>query len=393
MSNLLHVCLYNTDPAASKELVGAIHGLNFVRLVAEVSTPEELASAIQEANVNLAFFHLDPTPAAVLEVIDQVSTRYPDVAMVALSHETGPGAILAPLRAGCDQFVCEPIDPADLASAVGRVASKRLAAQPHSRCICVTGASGGAGATSIACNLALEIAQATDRTCALVDLDDQFGDVALYYDCEPKYTIYDLIINDGELDRAILSSTLTELSCNVAVLARPRLLDQCEAVTPDAVHRVVVSLMKHYENIVIDVPNHLSPTSAAALSLADRILIVTQLLVPSLRNAKRYYDAMRSMGLPDERIEVVVNRSDGRTGRVTAKDLEGTIGKPIFAMVPNDYQFVARSIDFGRPVASLDRNSPVRAAIHDMAEKLTVNPADAVVASGRRGFFSRLLAK
>ena len=393
MSNLLHVCLYNTDPAASEELVAAIHGLNFVRLVGEASTPEELASAIHQANVNLVFFHLDPKPAAVIGVIDQVATRHPDVAMIALSHKTGPEAILAPLRAGCDQFVCEPIDQADLASAVGRVASKRLSAHPHSRCICVTGASGGTGATSIACNLALEIALATDRTCALVDLDDQFGDVALYYDCEPKYTIYDLIVNDGELDRAILSSTLTHLPCNVAVLARPRLLEQCELVTADAVHRVVESLMRHYENIVIDVPNRLSPASSAAMSLADPVLIVCQLLVPSLRNAKRYHDALKLIGIPDSRIESVVNRSDGRTGRVTAKDLEETIGKPIFASVPNDYQFVARSIDFGRPVASLDRSSPVRAAIRDMAQKLTANPADAAAAGGRRGFLSRLLAK
>jgi pilus assembly protein CpaE len=104
------------------------------------------------------------------------------------------------------------------------------------------------------------------------------------------------------------------------------------------------------------------------------------------------------MGIPTDRIEMIVNRSDGRnTGRVTVKDLEETIRKPIFACIPNDYQFVARSIDFGRPVAALDRSSPVRQAIHAMAKKILAGGASAggeTQAKGdRRGFLSRFLAK
>ncbi len=171
MSSLLHVCLYNTDSEASPELEDALRSLNFVRLVAETNSPEQLVTTLQDTGINIVFFHLDPRPGLVVEVIDQISAQFPDVALIAISHQTDPEAILAPMRAGCDQFVCEPIDLPDLTTAVQRVVSKRFQCQPKSRCICVTGAGGVVGATSISCNLALEIGNLADRDCALVDLD------------------------------------------------------------------------------------------------------------------------------------------------------------------------------------------------------------------------------
>ncbi|UCC32443.1 MAG: AAA family ATPase [Phycisphaerales bacterium] len=394
MIHLLRVCLYNTDPEASDELTRAIQELNFGRLVAELNAPENLAAALHEQGINLVFFHLDPDPDPIVEVIEQISARYPALAMIAISHKTNPDAILAPMRAGCDQFVCEPINSTDLASAVSRVASKRLLTPPKSRCICVTGASGGTGTTSIACNLALEIADAANRECVLVDLDLQFGDVAVNFDCEPRYNLYDLAMAGSDLDRSVLSSTLTTLPCKVAILSRPEMIEQREAVTPDTIHRVIELLMGSFENTVIDVPRELNPWTAAAFSHAEHIFIVSQLLVPSLRHAKRYYDALLRTGIPEERLEFVVNRSDGRSGRVTVRDLEETVKKPVYACIPNDYQFVARSIDFGRPVASLDRSNPVRAAIGKMARKIISETATQPIQKDeRRGFLSRLLPK
>lgn len=394
MSKLLQVCLYNTDPEASQELEPAIRELNFVRLITVVSDPDSLVQAIQEKEINLVFFHLDPEPGSVVEVIDQVSTRYPELAFIAISHQTGPDAILAPMRAGCDQFVCEPIDRADLATAVNRVATRRLLSQPRSRCICVTGASGGAGVTSIACNLALEIGHLSERDCALVDLDLQFGDVALNFDCEPKYSLYDLAVAGSDVDETILSSALNTLSCKVAILSRPEMMEQLEIITPETIHRVIDLLKGNFENIVIDTSRFVTPLTTAAYSHADIVLIVCQMLVPGVRNAKRYYDALQRLGIPAERIELVVNRDDGRSGRLTIKDIEDMMQKPVFACVPNDYQFVARSLDFGRPVASLDQGSPVRTAIRKMAQKVVAGTSpESRQKQVRRGFLGRLLTK
>lgn len=397
MSNLLHVCLYNTDSQSSADLVRHISGLNFVRFVAEVNTPESLAKLLHDSPVNIVFFHLDPDPGSVVEVIEQVSSKVPEVALIALSHDRGPEAILAPMRAGCDQFVCEPIDNSDLANAVARVAARRSLATTRSKCIVVTGASGGVGATSIACNLALEIAQLSQRECAIVDLDIQMGNVAVSFDADPKYTLYDLAASGADLDRAVLSSTMTTLDDGVAILTRPELLVQCESITPEVIERVLELLAQSYEHVVLDLPGHFDATTVPVLTRADQILLVCQMLVPSIRNARRFCSALEQLGIPGDRVEVLLNRADGRSGRLTEKDVEETLKKPVFASVPNDFQFVARSIDVGKPISALDQNNPVRAAIRKIARKV-ISGSHAVqpqTKSGdqKRGLFGRLLSR
>jgi len=170
-------------------------------------------------------------------------------------------------------------------------------------------------------------------------------------------------------------------------------MEQHEAVTPDTIDRVMGLMKGSFENIVIDTARYVTPTAAAAFSHADVILVVCQLLVPSVRNAKRYVDALTGMGIPGDRIEIVVNRGDGRSGRLNIKDLEEMIQKPVFGCVPNDYQFVARSIDFGRPIASLDQNSPVRTAIRKIAQQIVAGSGPENTKRERRGFFGRLLTK
>jgi len=396
MGNLLHVCLFNVEASASEELQGHLSGLNFVRLVAEVSTAKELATVLENQDANLVFFHLDPDPRFVVEVIDQVSTSHPEVGMIAVSHQTDPQVILEPMRAGCDQFVCEPIEHADLAQAVGKVATKRLANSPKSRCVCVVSPSGGSGATSVACNLAMEIGKASERTCGLVDFDLEFGDCAVNFDCDPKYTLADLADSVMHLDRSLIQSTAVELPYNVALLARPKALEQQELFTADTTNRIVEHVCTSFENVVIDLPNQITEQTVAILRQADLVLVVAQLLVPNIRNVGRYVEALTRLGLSDDRVEVIVNRCDGRSGRITTKDVEQAVNKPVYGMIPNDYQFVARSIDFGRPIAALDERNPVRTAIRKIATQI-LTKASVHAAEDRtvrtKGFLERLLTR
>lgn len=395
MSSTIQAIIFNASEEAAADLREHIYALNFVRVNGEVSDASGLAELLANSSPNLAFFFLGPDPAEVIALIDEVSARYPGLAMIAIGRNTNPESILAPIRAGCDQFVCWPIDPNDLATAVSRVASKRLLTRSTSQCICITAASGGVGVTSLASNLALEIGQLTAKPCALVDLDFQFGDLALLFDCDPKYTFYHLADSGAHFDRTVLESVVSKFpGTNVVLLPRPEKIEQTEGITADVVHRAIELLTSTYEFAVVDVPRRLDACTNAALGQADKILIVCQLIVPSLRNAARYHDALMRLGIPEDRLEVIVNRSDATGGRVTTKDIEEAIKKPVFGVVPNDYHYVARSLDFGRPFSTAERNSSVRTAIAKIARSLVGDAAKAdASAENRRGFLSRLLSK
>ena len=145
---------------------------------------------------------------------------------------------------------------------------------------------------------------------------------------------------------------------------------------------------------MVDLPCLIFPCSFAALSLAELILIVCQLLVPSIRNTNRFFESLVKMGIPAEHIEVVVNRGDSSGGRITIKDLESLIKKPVYACIPNDYRFVAESLDIGQPIASTDLNNPVRREIRRMAGRIVGSAGTGAAEGGaRRGLLGRLLSK
>ncbi len=394
MSEVIQACLYNTDASAQEELNNHISNLNFVRYVGQVENENELSTLTGESRLGLIFFNLDPNPPQVLEVIEQFATRFPDIALIALSEQTSPEAILAPMRIGCDQFVCKPIDPEDLARAVSRVASKRLLTQGKSRRICVVGASGGVGTTSISSNLAFEIGHTTQHPCALVDLDLQFGDVAANFDMEAKYTLFDIVSTADHIDRTVIETVMTNAADNVVVLARPFGVDQAASITPEVIHHTIDLLSSIYENVVVDLPRELNANSFAALEQADCVLIVCQLLVPSIRNARRYLDAVVSHGIPEERIHIVLNRGDTCTGRVSKEDLQDTIKRPAIAVIPNDFQFMARALDFGQPGGTTDRNNAVGQAISKLAKYvLSGGQDDGSSEKAKKGFLGRLLSR
>jgi Flp pilus assembly CpaE family ATPase len=143
--------------------------------------------------------------------------------------------------------------------------------------------------------------------------------------------------------------------------------------------------------VVVDLPRSFDPVTAAALTDTDRVLIITQLTVASIRNATRLYQFMCEMGTPEQNIGIVLNRAKTGVGQISEQDVEKHFGRPLFAMIPNDYQRVQSSLDRGHAMMADDPNSPVRLAIHEMARNIAADVFDQVAVETRpRSLFSRL---
>jgi pilus assembly protein CpaE len=240
----------------------------------------------------------------------------------------------------------------------------------ESKRVCIIGSSGGSGATTIACNLAMELAHLSERRSALVDLNLEFGDVACAFDCSPTYTVADICSDHTNLDRTLLARALYEMPCNLSLLARPTKIEHARQVTPEGVHEMLEVLGTMFSFVVVDLPRTFSFLSAAAVENADRLLLVTQLGVPFIRNATRIYECLLQMGASEDAIEIVVNRCTANHGRITPDEVEEHFGRPVFAMIPNDYQQVQSAIDLGHPIVTDAPASETRLAIQKMARSI-----------------------
>jgi pilus assembly protein CpaE len=140
----------------------------------------------------------------------------------------------------------------------------------------------------------------------------------------------------------------------------------------------------------------MSDRTLAAFDAADRIVFVTQLIVPALRSTKRSLELCERLGYPDSKLFVVVNRH--HSGDVLSlSDAKDVLGREVFWTIPNDYRAFADALTRGRPVTDKDSSSPLGRNFIQLAAKLggtsQTPPAAAGSTPTHGSRFSRLLGR
>ncbi|HSW46953.1 MAG TPA: response regulator [Phycisphaerae bacterium] len=394
MSDPLRICLYDAEPMSEGSFRESFEHVKNIVVVGDTSTWDELKEWLRLSRMDLVAINLGEQREQGLAIVQRIAELAPNVSILGVSRRTDPQTIIAAMRAGCNQFVTWPVDVKDLVEAVERIRSSRVQTVQVSKRICVIGASGGAGATTLACNLGIELGQLSSRRCALVDMNLEFGDVCSSFDCSPSYTITDVCRGGVEIDRLLLGKAMHELPCHVSILGSPRKIQDAHEIIPESIPNMLKVMAGMYPFVVVDLPRMYAYMSAAALEDADYVLIVTQLGVPFIRNATRILNCLLSMGVNDKRIEVVLNRCNSAVDKITPEDVEQHFRRPIFAMVPNDYQRIKAALDLGHMLVANASSGPARAAIQVMARKIAGMEAEAGAAAGQGGgLFGKLLRR
>jgi len=369
MPTPLRACVFDPNSATAGALRAALEPIRNLQIIAECVSWQELQEVLCARRVDVVIVNLDGTDQST-NLISHVAETAPDCAILAVSQDAHPDTIISAMRAGCHQFVRWPIDPDDVQAALERVRQTHGPAATSSCRVCVIPASGGAGATTVACNLAIELAQVTKDRCGLVDLDTQYGDVACSFDCSPRYSLADVCRPGTQVDRAMVEDAVDNLPCNVSLLAAPPRIDVGLELSTDNLEETLRLLGQMFPFVVVDVPRHFCPLSMAALAGTDEVLVVLQPSVPHVRNASRVHEGLIQLGVDPERISIVLNRYNANFVNIRPEEIEKHFGRPVFATIPNDYKRIGTSRDLGHPIMSDAPDSPARRAIHQMARRL-----------------------
>lgn len=352
----MRLCIYEVEDLTNEMLPKC-------DLIDRPASRSDLLNGLTALQFDVVIVDLDKPNA--LNTIMWVAELRSSTGIIAITGQTDINRIIEAQRAGCGQIVTRPIDPNDLQVAVTAFASARPA-RGRANTFALFGATGGAGTTTLASHLATETAALTDADVGVIDLDLDFGGVARAFDLVPKYTVTD-IASAGVVDRSVLRQACGSVGKNVHVLARPNAVGEAAGLDREAVLAMLDASDAAFKHVIIDLPRKLDEITGAAMEHATKLLIVLQLTVPSIENARRLITALTELGFDIERLELVVNRFRKNVHDCTLEMVEHQCGKPVFAVVPNDYQAVRESLDVGKPLAG---RNPVRAAIRQLSEKL-----------------------
>jgi pilus assembly protein CpaE len=204
---------------------------------------------------------------------------------------------------------------------------------------------------------------------------------------EPRFSFVDLARNFHRMDEGLLASYIEAHPTGVHVLSAPNQPDKAEAVTGEQVRQIIQYLKQHYDHIVIDTSNSLTPRTVATFDQADEIYLVTNVDLPSLRNVQRCQHILDRMGEKTDRVRLLVNRYQP-DGDITVDDVERALGLEVYWTLPNDYDAVSYAINTGRPVI-LDPKCLYARELEALGAKVTGLPG--AVSPRRNGVVGRLM--
>ena len=199
------------------------------------------------------------------------------------------------------------------------------------RAIAILGAKGGVGTTTVASNLAAELANGGSRSVLLLDLNLFLGDVGLHVGVEREPTVMTWMSaeNPGDAKRKIPKHTL-----GFWVLGLAPDLSDADAVEAHDVLLLLNQLRSAFDVVVIDCGTDLNEVSLTACAYADDRLLVSTEQRPSLIGAKRRLDVLKSLKIDGTAAVGIINRAHPDSG-VSPAAVEQAIGLPIIARIRN----------------------------------------------------------
>lgn len=359
----------------------------------------EPESAVREiARTGPAVVVIGPglTPSVGLALAESFDVLFPEVCVVLAARPTTRLWEQA-LRAGVREIIPTGADDDQVHDALARAvaaAARRQGASagtaqrdetPRGRVITVLSPKGGAGKTTVATNLATELAAAAPGRVAVLDLDLQFGDVASALGLGPQSTMADAARLDGRLDSTAIKVFLEPHPSGLYALVGPHFPAEADEVSAMTAGHVIDILAGEFSYVVVDTAAGLDEFALAALERSDDLVLVCVTDVPSVRGLRKALDAVDLLGMSRAQRHLVLNRSDDRVG-LSARDVEATIGLPVEASVPTS-RAVQISINQGSPVVESDPRSPAGRVLADFARRFAPDAAPASESHGRR--FSR----
>ncbi|WP_120496002.1 P-loop NTPase [Kiloniella sp. EL199] len=234
----------------------------------------------------------------------------------------------------------------------------------------VLGARGGVGASTVAVNLAWALAEETKIKTALLDMDIEYGTVALTLDVEPTRGLREALENPERLDSLFISSTTAKLSENLAIMATEENLTEDLSFSHDGIAILMEALSREYQQLIVDTPRSAVNLRKNILSEAGIVVLVTEYNLPCLRDTIRVQSAIKSAN-EDCEIVLLANRTGPHHSAVPKTEFEKALGVKIDLEIPEDVKLCIKAANNGKPALALEPKSKLSKTIVTLAQKIS----------------------
>ncbi len=293
-----------------------------------------------------------------------------EASLIVFGNENDNGALKIALKIGAADFISDKVELSELIPMFKNVVEEKLANRSIGELYVFLNTKGGAGASMLAVNTAMELAKVHPEKVLLLDLDLQFGVINDYLNTNSAYGIADAIANVADLDEMSLGGYVTKHKSGLHMLSfKPEnSFDNYEKAHKFS--KLLPILRDYYPYVVVDLSRGLDRMFTSVISPASKVFLVTQQNLVAIKNTSRLVKLLTfEFGLAKEQMEMVVNRYEKRQS-IKLKDIEETLPGLVLHMIPNDFKAAVESANLGRPFVEAKKSGPLAKAVIDFTHAL-----------------------
>jgi CheY-like chemotaxis protein len=321
--------------------------------------PIIMFSAVDEADKKLAGFDAGADdyltkPTEPEELIERVQTilenRMPKAAAQTRLHEPP-----SPNKQG--------ISEADAPSA----ATTAFSAQGN--VTAVLGARGGAGATTLAINLASSLAS-NGRQTTLLDLDLIQGHIALYLSQKHQHGLNNVLAQPETRWSQAITKELSQYNDHLALLlTRTPLTGELPHLYPEQIQNLLQPLIKPKHHLIIDCGHQLTPVIEAVLARANQIIVCLRPERVALANARHLLEHLHEISPPETLVRAVIFDFTGQMA-IPHEALEKFLNHPLTAILPVSPAEMNQAVNKSIPLVQLNPHAKTAILLRQIAQQL-----------------------
>ena len=371
-SQTINVSVLYRSGLRNPEYRELLSSLDNLKILKEAEDPETFLTQHQEKSPDLALVDLDGD-AAIPGWLEKVIARLPETEVMVCSHSRDPDFLIRIMKLRAGGFLPLPLDREEFCATLDRIRAERVLHHNPSDCqiLAVTGGKGGVGTTSIAVNLAVALAEIMPGEVILMDLARPFPHAGHFLDLECKTSIKDLLDSADSLDPIFVKKIVLRHESDLEVIPGYANYNLTSPLVVDlkALAKIFTTLRSSYNWVVVDLGSWLDLLYIRVLQEADQILLVTELALPDIQNAKVIRALFQEWAVEDHKLKVLANHYKKHYA-LGLKNLENIFSQPVSCTLPHEYAPLMEAINQGETLGKIAPRSKLWRGLQDLAAGL-----------------------
>lgn len=323
----------------------------------------------QAPTPNLIMLEAGANPSTLIPELDRLA-EYCDsgTKVVVIGHLNDVALYRELISRGVSEYLVSPVSILQVIGAVGSLYSDPQA-EPLGRTVAFFGVKGGAGASTIAHNVAFGISRSFENEVVLADLDLPFGTAGLDYNQDPLQGVFEAVSSPERLDETFLDRILSRCSEHLSLLAAPASLERTYDYADNSFDQLVDVMRQGTPSIVLDLPHSWNGWVRHLLVAADEVVMVAEPDLANLRNAKNLVDTLKQMRPNDHLPHLVLNRVGmPKRPEIKPDEFAKALNLPVLAAIPFDPHLFGTAANNGQMIAELDGRHSVNDLLNHVAQ-------------------------